>query len=48
MNVENKEVETSGTVGLDNWMESGTSKPNRGYRKNQSKEGGDRNLVLEC
>lgn len=53
VNVENKKVEMPGTAGLDNGMESGTSKPKRGYRKNRSEEGGDgkfgfRVLNLKC
>ena len=40
MNVENKKVEIPGIAGLGNWMDSGISKPNRGYRKKNRSEGG--------
>lgn len=41
--MDNKKVEKPGIAGLDNWMESGTGKPNRGYRKKtRSERGRDR------
>lgn len=42
VNVENKEAEIPGMASLCNWMETGSSKPNRGYRKEKRSEGEER------
>lgn len=43
--VENEKVEKPGIAGLGNWLESGISKPNRGYRKKTNERGGARQNI---